>query len=453
MSRASRFIITRGVIDMATSRVLFNEGYMHEGVVQLAREGEDDEKIKSAVATALKAHFEEVAKVHKKIEEDLKTFGAIQEGTKTAVATLNTEGAKKVADYQAEKEKSDARILALEQRILTLGKGGFGAEKLKSLGDRFIESDEWKAFAAQGPTLKRQSAPYKFKTTYAPIGSQPLSGGGGAFPEFLPTPVIPPFMPLTVRDLLAKGTTETNLIEWVRELVFTNNAAVVSEGATKPQSNITYERMNVAVSTIAHWIQASKQILADFKQLATLIDARLSWGLKYAEEEQLLFGDGVGDNINGLVPQATAYSDAYAKADDTRIDVIRHAMLQVQLAFYPTTGIVLSPIDWHALELTKDKFGRYILASASQSTPPMLWGVPVVVGYTMNTGDFLVGAFQLAAMIFDREQAQILVSTETGTNFIQNLVTILCEERLALAVTRPAAIIYGSFPAGSSDTA
>jgi HK97 family phage major capsid protein len=452
MSRASRFIITRGVIDMATSAVLHNEGYWHEGLVALGRESEDDERVKSAVEAALKKHFEKVAEVHRQIETDLKTYKEIQEGTKQEVAKLNTDGAKAVADYQIEKEKSEARILALEQKLLTIGKAGVSPAMLKSLGERFIESEEWKNFAKQGPTMKRQSQPWQFKTTYAPIGSQPLSGGGGAFPEFLPTPVIPPFMPLTVRDLLGKGTTETNLIEWVKELVFTNQAGVVSEGATKPQSNITYERLNVPVSTIAHWIQASKQILADFKQLATLIDARLTWGLKQAEELQLLFGDGVGDNINGLVPQATAYSSAYGKPDDTRIDVLRHAMLQVQLAFYPTTGMVLSPIDWHDLELTKDKFGRYILASASQSTPPMVWGVPVVVGYTMNTGDFLVGAFQLAATIFDREQAQILVSTETGTNFIQNLVTILCEERLALAVTRPAAIIYGAFPAGSSDT-
>jgi HK97 family phage major capsid protein len=452
MSRASRFIITRGVIDMATSAILHNEGYFYDGVLALAREGEDDDKVKSAVERALAKHFEEVGKVHKQIEEDLKQYGTIQEGCKDAIAKLNTEGAKTIGEWKVEKEKSDARILALEQRILTLGKGGIEPAKLKSLGERYIESEEWKTFAKGGTALGRRSQPFQFKTTYAPVGSQPLSGGGGAFPEFLPTPVIPPFMPLTVRDLLGKGTTETNLIEWVKELVFTNQAAPVSEGATKPQSNITYERLMVPVSTIAHWIQASKQILADFKQLATLIDARLTWGLKQAEELQLLFGDGIGDNLNGLVPQATAYSTAYDVAGDTRIDIIRHAMLMVQLAFYPTTGVVLSPIDWHALELTKDKFGRYILASASQTTPPMVWGVPVVVGYTMNTGDFLVGAFQLAATIFDREQAQILVSTETGTNFIQNLVTILCEERLALAVTRPQAIIYGSFPAGTSDT-
>jgi HK97 family phage major capsid protein len=236
----------------------------------------------------------------------------------------------------------------------------------------------------------------------------------------------------------------------VAENVFTNNAAVVSEGATKPKSDITYSRLSVPVTTIAHWIIASKQILADFKQLATLINGRLQFGLKLAEEQEILFGDGIGDHLNGLVPQATARSAAYDKSGDTMIDIIRHAMLQVQLAFYPTTGIVLSPTDWHELELTKDSFGRYILAAPASNTPAMLWGVPVVQCYSMAAGDFLVGAFKLAATIFDREQAQILVSNEDNDNFTRNMVTILCEERLALAVSRPKAFIFGAFPAGHS---
>jgi HK97 family phage major capsid protein len=74
----------------------------------------------------------------------------------------------------------------------------------------------------------------------------------------------------------------------------------------------------------------------------------------------------------------------------------------------------------------------------------------VVQSYSFEPGDFMVGAFKLAATLFDREEAQILVSNEDQDNFVRNLVTVLCEERLALAVTRPAAFIYGSFPEGSS---
>jgi HK97 family phage major capsid protein len=443
MTRASRFIITRGVIDMATSLVLSNEGFLYDGQVARA-DAADEGKIMAKIEEALQKHFKEVSVVITKTQEDIKTFGAIQESTKTAVAELNKTGGPLFADLIKEREKQDQRILALEQKLIT-GITGGRAARPKSVGEVFIESQEFKDAMKTGWSAKRN-----LSVQVKNITSGSASGGAGAFPEFLPTPVIPPFQPLTVRDLLDQGTTETNLIEWVAENVFTNAAAVVSEGATKPKSDITYSRLSVPVQTIAHWIIASKQILADFKQLATLINGRLTFGLKLAEEQEILFGDGIGDHLNGLVPQATARSAAYDKSGDTMIDIIRHAMLQVQLAFYPTTGIVLSPTDWHELELTKDTFGRYILAAPASNTPAMLWGVPVVQCYSMAAGDFLVGAFKLAATIFDREQAQILVSNEDNDNFTRNMVTILCEERLALAVSRPKAFIFGAFPAGHS---
>ena len=110
----------------------------------------------------------------------------------------------------------------------------------------------------------------------------------------------------------------------------------------------------------------------------------------------------------------------------------------------------MSPTDWHHLELTKDNENRYLIAAPTSRLPPMIWGLPVVESDGMTNGDFLVGAFRLAATLFDREDAAILLSTEDQDNFVTNRVTILCEERLALTVFRPLAFVYGGFPAGST---
>jgi HK97 family phage major capsid protein len=440
-----RKVITRGVIDMATSAILEEDSYLYAGKFASA-DAASSEALRTAIKDALTAHGAEVKTLITKFEDDIKRFGSVQDGTKEAIAKLNIDGTQvfaKVKTLEEQKAVLEARLLDLEQKWLTRGPGG-AAARPKSVGEQFCESEEWKEFATKGRTAKLTSKPFAVKN----ITSITSSAGGGVIPEYLPTPVIPPFQPLTVRDLLDTGTTESNLIEWVRELVFTNNADVVSEGVLKAQSNITYERLNVPVTTIAHYFRASKQILADFKQLATLINNRATFGLKQAEETQILFGDGTGENLQGIVPQATGYAFAGPTTNDTQIDVIRHAMLQVQLAFYPTTGIVMSPTDWHNLTLTKDTLHRYLYANPGSTTPAMLWGVPVVECFNFQPGDFMVGAFKLAATLFDREQAQILVSTEDQDNVIRNLVTILCEERLALAVTRPAAFIYGAFPHG-----
>lgn len=444
-NRTLRRIITRGVIDMATSRILESEGYLYSGPIASA-DAASSETLRLAIKTALEEHGKKVAETMKEVQKSVADNGTVAEGLKTAVAKLNEDGAKIIEAHEklkAEKAAIDARILDLEQKMLGRGAPG-GGGALKTLGLQVIESEQWKEFAKRASSLRCSMMPFKIKNITT------VTGGAGAFPEFLPTPVIPPFQPLTIRDLLDHGTTETNLIEWVKETLFTNAAAPVSEGALKPQSDITYDRVSIPVRTIAHWIKASKQILADFKQLMTLIDGRMRFGLKLVEERELLYGDGTGDHLLGLIPQATAYSGAYARPRDTRIDVIRHAMLQVNLAFYPATGICMSPHDWHDLEITKDTLGRYMIANPTQSTPGMLWGLPVAQAYSMAPGEFLVGALKLAATLFDREEAQLLVSNEDQDNFVRNLVTVLEEERIALAVSRPQAIIHGFIPSGES---
>jgi len=395
------------------------------------------EEEKKALIEGIKAAIGEKTKESDKIlaqvQEDIKNFGKAQEGTKDAMAKQNDEV-----------QKLCGKLADLEQKLAEVGKKGTQPARAKSTGELFVESEQLKDFVKRGG--KGHSDSLELKA----ITSLDASGGPGIWSDRLPGVIEEPLRPLTIRNLLGSGTTSSNMIEWVKELLFTNNADVVSEGAQKPQSEITYEREDVPVRTIAHWIHATRQVLADFPQLASLINGRLSYGLKIVEENQLLLGDGTGNNIHGLIPQATAYNNALNRTGDKMIDVIRHAILQVRLAFYPASGIVLTPTDWHNIELTKDNENRYLMANPQGNLPPMLWGRPVVESDAMPNDQFLVGAFLLAATVFDREQASISVSTEDRDNFIKNMVTILCEERLALAVSRPAAFVHGSFPADST---
>jgi HK97 family phage major capsid protein len=238
------------------------------------------------------------------------------------------------------------------------------------------------------------------------------------------------------------GRTTSNLIQYVRESGFTNAAATVSEGDAKPESTMTFELQQSPVVTIAHWVKASKQILDDFAQLQSYIDGRLRYGLQLVEENQLLKGSGVGNNLDGIYTQATAYSAPFAPSGAfTKIDVIRLMLLQAELAEYPATGIVLHPSDWAAIELTKDSQRQYLFANPQAVATPMLWGRRVVATQAMTVDTALVGAFSLGAQIFDREDANVVISTENQDDFIRNMVTIRAEERLALAVYRPAAFV------------
>lgn len=95
--------------------------------------------------------------------------------------------------------------------------------------------------------------------------------------------------------------------------------------------------------------------------------------------------------------------------------------------------------------LEKDSTGQYIGAGPFTANANTIWSLPVVPTNAMTAGTFLVGAFGIAVQIFDRTEANVQISTEDDQNFRKNLATMLCEERLALVVRRPQALIYGSY--------
>lgn len=338
----------------------------------------------------------------------------------------------------AKQSELQAELHAMAQTVDKIGRdGAAGVEASKTPGQVFTSADGFEAFASR--------ASGKFKAPIkAAITSAPGSAGVNIQPQRIGM-LMPMDQRLFLRDLLNWGRTTSNAIEYVRELLFTNNANVVSELATKPQSDITFELESAPVATIAHWIRASKQVLADAPMLQSYIDGRLMYGLKLKEEQQLLKGSGVGLNLNGIYTQATPYVNPGVTVQaETRIDRLRLAMLQVTLSEYDTDGIVINPIDWAAIELTKTTDNAYLFASPTGQIAPTLWGRPVVATQAMDANDFLVGAFRMAAQGWDREDANVEVSLEDRDNFVVNAATIRCEERVGLTVFRPQGFVKGA---------
>ena len=348
----------------------------------------------------------------------------------------------KLTDAQAKlAEKLEAletRNHDLEQKLASR-RGGGGSERAKSIGQQVVESEKLKAFSANGAkgalTIGVKQA----------ITSADGSAGDLIWSDRETDIVGLPRRQMTIRQLLMQNTTVSSSVEYAKQITRTNAAGMVSEGAQKPESNYVWDRADAMVRTIAHWVHVSRQAMDDAAQLQGEIDGELRYGLDLKEEEQILKGDGTGQNLSGLVTEATAYSAAFSVSGETMIDTLRLALLQASLAEYPADGIVLHPTDWARIELTKDGENRYIFANVVQLAGPQLWGQPVVSTQTMDADEFLVGAFRTAATIYDRMDAEVLISSEDRDNFIKNMLTVRAEKRLALAVKRPAALITGDF--------
>ena len=366
---------------------------------------------------------------------------AIQEAKKTGEVHAETRA--KVDELLLKQGELQANLQAAEQKLARIEANGAGGDvQHQTYGQQFVNSDEYKAFASKTTPRGRVDMTYQAAITSVTTDTD---GAAGDLVQTTRVPgvIAPPDRRMTVRDLITPGRMDGNALEYVKETGFTNNAGMVAEGAKKPESSIKFDLVSTTAKVIAHYMKASRQILSDASQLASYIDGRLRYGLAFKEEQQLLNGDGTGQNLLGIIPQASAFAAPFDPDDATVIDQIRLAMLQAELAEFPATGVVMHPTDWARVELTKDANGRYIIGNPQGTIGATLWNRPVVTTQAITENNFLAGAFRLGAQVFDRWQARVEVATENEDDFVKNLVTILAEERLALAVYRPEAFIYG----------
>lgn len=335
-----------------------------------------------------------------------------------------------------------ARLLEVEQKLARRGSGdpgttyGTDSGALHSLLEASTELAAVSARKSKRAVIELPGGFFKAQITSTGI----------AYPDQRPEIVAPAQRRLTLRSLIPHLPTSGGSVQYLQETGFDNQTSPVSETTTKPESNITFELKTAAVVTLAHWIRISAQALADIPQMMAYINGRLRYGLGYVEDLQLLRGSGVGNNLTGLLIGATAYNRN--TAGDTKADEIRRAITQLELVDHVATGIVLNPADWEEIALAKESgTGGYIMAPGAPGgmVPTTLWGLPVVSTPAMTANDWMVGDFLQAAVVFDREEARVDISTETDDDFVTNRAHVRAEERLALAILRPGALIEGDF--------
>ncbi len=382
----------------------------------------------------------QLAEELKKRTDEVKAIAEEFNG-KAAKGEKLAQDAKDAADVAMTKlNELRAQVEDLEQKATR--KAGADEADHRSLGQQFVESKGFKDLA-ESPS-QRGKADMQLKATITLATTDTLGAAGDTVQVTRVAGIFaPPERRMTVRDLITPGRMDGNALEYVKETGFVNNAGMVAEAAAKPQSDLKFDLVSTTAKVVAHYVKASRQILSDSSMLASYIDGRLRYGLAFKEEQQLLNGDGTGQNLLGIIPQATAYAAPGGLTSAQAMDQMRLAMLQAELAEYPATGHVMNPIDWTRIELLKDTTGRYIIGNPQGTTAPRLWNLPVVATQAIAQDKFLTGAFKLGAQLFDRWLARVEVATENEDDFIKNLVTILAEERLALAVYRPEAFIYG----------
>jgi len=353
-----------------------------------------------------------------------------------------------IENQKGEIERVIEQVQKLEEKGVRLRSNG--SEK-KGFIDFVKGDDNYKALVEK----KQNSAEIEIsKSDMASMSETKVTSAGIVAPNYDPLIQDKPRQELLIRDLIPTTPVTGQSYSYFVELLHTMGAAMVPEGGLKPTSNVTFEAKTDTVKKIAVWMPVTDEALDDVPQLYSYIQELLRYDLKLVEEGQILKGVGTGNNLNGIMTQATTFDAGLSKAGDTAIDTIRRAIYQVRKqSKRAADAVVMSELDWMNIELQKDGQNRYLFANLQGLVTPVLWGRPVVASDSMDEGDgattggeFVVGSFAQGARIYDRMGYTVKVGW-INDDFIKNQRVILVEERIGLAVRRPYAFVKGTFAA------
>lgn len=397
----------------------------------------------------------DVKEIREALEKQLKDgFGTLQvkyDAVSDELEKGNTVAGdlkKQIENQKGELERVIEQVQKLEEKGIKLR--GQGGEK-KGFIDFVQGQDTYKALTDR----KQDKAEIEVtKADMASMTEMKVTSSGLVVPQYDPIIQDLPRQNLVIRDLIPSTPVTGTSFTYYKELLHTLGAAMVAEGAAKPTSNVTFEPKTDNVKKIAVWMPVTDEALDDVPQLYAYIQELLRYDLKLTEEGQILKGDGTGQNLNGVMTQATTFDSDLSKAGDTAIDTVRRAIYQVRKqSKRAADAVVMSDLDWMNIELQKDGENRYLFANLQGLVTPILWGRPVVASDSMDEGDgeatggeFLTGSFAQGARIYDRMAFTIKVGM-INDDFVKNQRVILVEERLGLAVRRPYAFVKGRFAA------
>lgn len=312
--------------------------------------------------------------------------------------------------------------------------GGGSAPKIKSLGQYFVEADEYKN-GRDKKDLQIELTEVELKTL--------MTTSAGWTPETTRGPRVLDYVtrPIQVTDTIPTTTTNQVAIKYMEETTFTNNAAEVAEGGTKPEAALALTERTDPVRKIAVWIPVTEEQLDDVAGVESYINNRLTFMVRQRLDNQILNGDGTAPNLSGILDRAGIQTQD--GTGDPVPDAMYKAMVKVMLTGAGNGGAIpnamyMNPLDWQEVRLLKTADGIYIWGSPADVGPDRMWGLNVVLAEGLAQGTGLVGDTSYVELAV--KKGMTLKTTDSHSDyFIKNQLVILAEMRAALVVYRPAA--------------
>lgn len=420
-----------------------------------------------AAAAELKAtmatHEETVAELSEKAAA--KTADQITEVEARLAALMD----KQAGEVEALKEQMDQRGVDTAELAKTNGelaaavkdlrakaqRPSYGGGDLRlaseSFAERAINNPEFMAaLATKGANQRGVFAAMEFATnverkeellTTTPTGPDRWA------PFMRLAPVAPPSRPLTLRSVMQaipsdrkfdylELTTAGGAIPTPGTVDYTGAAAFTAEGTALAEASYRWELREGRCKQLGQYVTVSETALDSIPMLRMELDVLQNKALALVEENQILSGDGIGENLGGILPAAgTALVWSAQPAGTTKLDLIRKGITAARVLYFAPTAVILNPGDLESLDLTKATDDQYIFSVGGPTgTGPSVWRLPVIESTVIPLGTALIGDFGIGAWIMDWQRVRIEVSNSHDDTFIRGMLTIRAIEHVGLAI-------------------
>lgn len=268
----------------------------------------------------------------------------------------------------------------------------------------------------------------------------------GWAPESTRTGMVTPDVtrPIQLIDIVPSVPTGQAAVVYMEETTRTHGATEIAENSAYPESAFALTERTSNVRKIGTSIPVTDEQLADVPFASAYLDERLPFGVEQRLDSQLISGDGIAPNLEGLV-NVTGIQTRDASASTSNLDAMYEAQDDVRVTgrAIPTHNVMHST-DWQAIRLAQTGDGVYLYGSPSEAAPERLWGLPLVRNEALTASNAFVGSFQMS-WIFLAERSGIIVEVGyVNDDFLDGRRTIRAGGRWAFVVPRPAAFNYVS---------
>lgn len=371
----------------------------------------------------LKEAIAEMTEVKKSVEKGVKTADDLQ----AAIAKVKELQEKvKAADEAEELMKG----LNSNGAATPANREEKGTQAPRTIGDNFVEVLKKNNARKNGQKFRYFAPAFKAATD---IQTSP-AGAVDFATTFDRNVVTAPRIDLVIRDLFGAETISGSTLVYLVEGAMEGEPAETAEGAKKAQVHFADpDPKTVSLKKITEFIKESDEYINDYPFLASAINGRLLYALGLKEQNtlvtDLLATSGIQTGSIAASATATAIAD----------EILKAAMDVQEQSGFPATAIAMNPTMWYNLRVAKDGENRYYGGGFfGPQSVPNLWGFPVCVTPSIAASKIVVGAFKTCGSVVSRDGVSVEATNSNEDDFIKNLMTIRAEERLALAVRRPA---------------